>query len=435
MVGGFAALILLGTLVLLLPWSRSAGPFDPVDALFISTSAVCVTGLSTVDFPVYFSGVGQGVVLLLIQIGGLGVMTGAALVYRAVGRRLSLRSQAALQDSLLQADDAHGFRRVFRSILVLVFTIEAVGFVVLFAGLLRDHGVRESFSSALFHAVSAFCNAGFSTYSDNLAGFQGRPLVLGAVMVLIVLGGLGGVVLVELRAWARAFLTDRRRRPRLSMHTRTVLVTSAILIIGGTLLLLAFGLSPDEQTAAELVEGALFQSVTARTAGFNSIAIGALPEVSLLLLTGLMFIGGSPASCAGGVKTTTAAIWGAELWSALRRREETVIFGRAVPPVIIRRAMLLINLSIVFNVLGVLILMLLERGQETGPMAIVFEQVSAFGTVGLSTGITPLLSDPAKLWLVVTMFVGRLGPLVLAAFALRAHKANIHHATGKILLG
>lgn len=435
MVAGFAAVILAGALLLLLPWSRGQGGASPVDALFISTSAVCVTGLSTVDFPAYYSGLGHVVVALLIQVGGLGVMTGAALVYRAVGRRLSLRSQAALQDSLIQEDSASGFWPVFRAIVLLTFAIEAVGAVLLFFGFVSQRPLGEAVSAALFHAVSAFCNAGFSTYGDSLMGFRGRPLVVGTVMGLIVLGGLGGLVLVELRQYGPLRLRGRPSMLRLTLHTRAVLAMTAFLIVAGTVLLLAFGLTPDLHGPGAVTEAALFQSVTARTAGFNTVAIGSLPIASLLLLIALMFIGGSPGSCAGGVKTTTAVIWGAELWSALRRRNETVVMDRVIPPTIVRRALLLVNLSVLFNFVGVLLLLLFERGTQISPIGVFFEQISAFGTVGLSTGITPDLSALSKLWLVATMFVGRLGPLVLASFALRARTAKIRPATGRLLIG
>lgn len=432
----FAAVILVGSLLLMLPWSRTGGEADYLTALFISTSAVCVTGLIVVDFPNYYSTFGQVVVLVLIQLGGLGVMTGAALLFRAMGRRLSLRSQAALQDSLLQMNLAANFRRLFRWILILTFSIEALGAAVLFLGFSLKDGPREALFPAVFQAVSAFCNAGFSTFSDSMMGYRGEPLIVWTIMALIVLGGIGAVVLVELteRSIHRGPSQSMPSR-RLSLHSRTVLVTSAVLIAAGAAVLLLFGLTPGETGVGEWIEAALFQSITARTAGFNTISIGALPVTSLLLLIALMFIGGSPGSCAGGIKTTTAAVWLSEVWSSVRRRDEVVLFDRALKSSIVRRAMLLINLAVAWNFVGVLLLMYFEGTEHTALMGLFFEQISAFGTVGLSTGVTPHLSGAGQLWIIATMFVGRLGPLVLTAWVLGAERRMVHHPEGRVLIG
>jgi trk system potassium uptake protein len=436
LVGSFALVIFIGSLLLMLPWSRTAGEADYLTALFISTSAVCVTGLVVVDFPTYYTTFGQVVVLVLIQLGGLGVMTGAILLFRALGRRLSLRSQTALQDSLLQMNMAADFRRLFRWILTLTLGIEAVGALALFAGFSLHARPGDAFFPALFHAVSAFCNAGFSTFSDSLAAYRGEPLIVWSIMALIVLGGVGGPVLVELIDWAKRRRAEATRgMRRLSLHSRTVLVSSTVLIVGGTVALLLLGLTAGERGMAERVEAALFQSITARTAGFNTISIGALPGASLLLLVLLMFIGGSPGSCAGGIKTTTAAVWVSELWASLRRRDEVLLFDRGVRPAIVRRAMLLINLSVAWNFFGVLLLVSIEGSQDFGFIDLFFEQISAFGTVGLSTGVTPRLAPASQVWIIATMFLGRLGPLVLTAWILGAEKGRVRHARGEVLIG
>ncbi|GAB4252077.1 MAG: TrkH family potassium uptake protein [Thermoleophilia bacterium] len=440
MVAGFAALILFGSLLLMLPWATTAGETDYLTSLFISTSAVCVTGLIVVDFPNYYTAFGQTVVLVLIQAGGFGVMAGAALVFQLVGRRLSLRSEAALRSSLFPQGPASAFRILFRRLVLLTIAAEVLGTLVLFVGLISDRnasdGAPDALFSALFQSISAFNNAGFSTYSDSLTGLAGNPLVVAPIALLIIAGGLGGIVLIEVYDAILAFWRTRERRPfrRLSLHTRTVLLTSALLIAGGALLLEAVGL-PEGRGPYQDVADAVFQSLTARTAGFNTVDIGALPAASLVLLIGLMFIGGSPASTAGGVKTTTVAIWLAEVWAALRRREDAVILKRSIPPTIVRRALLLISLSSLWNFGGVLLLLLLERETHPAFLGLLFEQISAFGTVGLSTGITAQLSGPSQIWIIVTMFVGRLGPLLLASWALRAEPARVHYASGRMLIG
>ncbi len=295
-VAGFAGVILVGALVLMLPWAHQPGKVGFVDALFTSTSAVCITGLSVVDTAVDYTFFGQFVIMLLIQSGGLGVMTFAALAFSAVGRRLSIRSQALVQDSFFQRDAAAGFQKTFRTILLLTFSIEAVGALLLFPALEPTTDLGSAIFSAVFHSVSAFCNAGFSICPDNFVGMRDSVTFVWVIMGLIVLGGLGFTVLHEI--WISA--TDplsRRDFPtarRFSLHSRLVLSITGGLIIGGTVLLLVFGLTPAEATLQEKILNALFQSVTARTAGFNTIDIGKLPGASLLTLIVLMFIGGSP---------------------------------------------------------------------------------------------------------------------------------------------
>ncbi len=434
-VGGFALVILVGSLLLLLPWARTGEDMDFVTALFTSTSAVCVTGLIVVDFPVYYSTFGQIIVLALIQVGGLGVMTGAAFIYRLLGRRLSLRSEAALHNSVFQRNAAAEFRLLFRRILLVTLVAELAGAIILAFGIVLSGAEGGSIFPALFQSVSAFNNAGFSTYSDSLIGFADQPLVLFTIMALIVLGGLGGIVLVELLECGRNLVRTRGRSGcHFGLHSRLVFIVSGVLILSGAGFLLATG-TPTEAGAIEKVGEALFQSVTARTAGFNTVAIGALPVASLVLLIALMFVGGSPASTAGGIKTTTLAIWLADVWSAVRKREEVVILKRAIPPDVVRRALLLINLAVLWNFVGVLLLLVLEKETEFALLDLLFEQISAFATVGLSTGVTPELSTASRLWIIVTMFVGRLGPLLLASWAFRAQPARVHHATGRVLIG
>jgi trk system potassium uptake protein TrkH len=437
---GFAGIILIGALLLLLPWCQTEGKVGFVDALFTSTSAVCVTGLIVVDTPTAYTVPGQIVILGLIQIGGLGIMAFAALAFIILGRRLSLASQAALHDSFFQRDLGIEFKKRFFQIIVTTAVIEGLGILVLFEALLkRASHPWEALYSSIFHAISAFCNAGFSIYTDNLVGLRDSPMTMVVIMVLIVLGGMGHSVIREI--WDR--LTDRlvgrnysgRMRP-LSIHSRVVLRLTGILIVAGFVGILFMGQTPSEDTWGMKLSCALFQSVTSRTAGFNTVDIGALPLSSLMLITILMFIGGSPGSCAGGVKTTAAAISLAEVRAGILGEEDVRLFDRRIPKETLWRTTSLIKLAILWNLIGVFFLSLTETGHRgIGLHDIVFEQISAFGTVGLSTGLTFKLSTAGKLWIIATMFIGRLGPLTLAIWMFPVKHVHIRYPETRIMIG
>ena len=431
--GGFAALIAVGTLLLRMPVSHH-GDVGLLDALFTSTSAVCVTGLVVVDTGTAFTGFGQLVILVLIQVGGLGVMTFAAIAFQLLGRRLSLRAHAALAGSLLHRDLATELRSTFQSILRAVLVIEGLGAAVLFVGLLARMGLADAAWSAVFHAVSAFCNAGFSLYPDSLTALRGNVLVAGGVMALIVLGGVGHPVLVDVWRWLRERRgAGARRVSGLTLHSRVVLGASAALIATGAALLVVLGLTDGESGMLANASAAVFQSVTARTAGFNTVDIGALPAPSLLVLVMLMFIGGSPGSCAGGIKTTTFMVWLARLLSTLRGEKSARLGGRHIPGELTRRAALLIDLAVIWNLTGLLVLVACEGG--VGLHELLFEQISAFGTVGLSTGVTSALSTPGRLWVIATMFVGRVGPLTVVSWIFAARKPAVLYPEGRLLIG
>jgi trk system potassium uptake protein len=440
LIGGFGGLILVGTALLMLPWSQTRDDIGLVDALFTATSAVCVTGLIVVDTATAYTRFGQVVILLLIQVGGLGIMTFAALAFLMLGRRLSLASQAALHDAFFQRDLGIEFKKTFRQILLITAAIELAGLAAIFSGLLwRGAPAATALFSALFHTVSAFCNAGFSIYSDSLMGVRDSPVIVGAVMLLIILGGLGHMVLAEFWQAARARLPGRRPTAgfgKLSAHTRVVLRVTLILLLGGCLGLLALGLTAGEPGWSAKVMHALFQSVTARTAGFNTVDIGLLPLASLWLLMLLMFIGGSPGSCAGGVKTTALAISLAEFKARLFGEDQVVLGERRVPQPIVWRTMILLRLALAWNVLGVLLLLFTEAGRPgLGLHEVVFEQVSAFATVGLSTGLTGELSTWGRLWITASMFVGRIGPLTIALGLAPAKPLHVTYPEARVMIG
>jgi trk system potassium uptake protein TrkH len=439
LIGGFAAVILVGTLLLLLPWSQTRGDVGFVDALFTATSAVCVTGLIVVDTGTAFTPFGQVVIVALIQIGGLGIMTFAALAYLMLGRRLSLASQAALHDAFFQRDLGIEFKKKFFQILLITTGIELAGILLIFLALWwRQTPVMDALFSAFFHSISAFCNAGFSTYKDNLLGFRDSPVILGTVMALIVLGGLGHMVLSELLHYGKNRFSKSAPAspPSLSTHTRVVLRMTIALIILGSAGLLILGLTATESTWSTKLSSALFQSISSRTAGFNTVDIGLMPLGSLLVLTLLMFIGGSPGSCAGGVKTTGLAITIAEFKAKLKGEDQVVMLDRRVPQTILDRTMVLIRMSILWNILGLLLLLYTETGRPgVGLHDVLFEQISAFGTVGLSTGLTEKLTVIGRLWITATMFVGRLGPLTMAIGVLPAIHSQVKYPEGRIMIG
>lgn len=441
LVGSFGATILAGAFALLLPWAHAAGKISFLDALFTSTSAVCVTGLVVVNTGSDFTRFGQIVIMLLIQAGGLGIMTFAALMFQFLGKRMSLRSQALLHGSFFQQDIGINFRAMFRRILWLTAITELLGAALMFLALWPQAShIGEACLSALFHAVSAFCNAGFSLYDDNLLGLRHNYLFTTTIMVLIVIGGLGHTVAHEV--WRRLeYRFSRRRdepveRPRLSVHSQVVLWVSGILILAGSVGLLVLGLTAAETSWGGRLAAALFQSVTARTAGFNTVDIGLLPASSLMLLVILMFIGGSPASCAGGIKTTAFAISWAELRARVLGETEVRLMDRRIPTETLWRVSLLIRLALLWNIAGVLLLLVTEGGRPgMGLERVLFEQISAFGTVGLSTGITDKLSTPGKLWIIATMFVGRLGPLTMAMWFFTPKPGHVRHPEGKVMIG
>jgi trk system potassium uptake protein TrkH len=290
----------------------------------------------------------------------------------------------------------------------------------------------------MFHSVSAFCNAGFSIYKNNLVDVRDNHVILFTIMFLIVTGGMGHAVLLEM--WRRLGRTWRQKQDQgivrpLSTHAQVVWRMTVFLICSGALGILLFGLTNDEVSWTEKISGALFQSVTARTAGFNSVNCGALPLSSLMLIIMLMFIGGSPGSCAGGIKTTSFAIWLAEMRSKLRGYKEVKLLDRQVPGEILWRNTILIRLAAAWNIVGIFLLLVTETQPGIGMHDVVFEQISAFGTVGLSTGLTEKLSVIGRIWIILTMFIGRVGPLTVAMWIIPERHVLIRYPRARIMIG
>jgi len=421
LIGSFAAMIFVGSLLLTLPPALTADAnVSYIDSLFTMASAVCVTGLTVNDVPATYTGFGQAVILAGIQLGGIGIMTVAALAL-AFSNNSSLQSQlryAAMLDARTLAD----LRKIGLGILVGTLVVEALGALALWGLLAGDPrvGDQSALWLAVFHAVSAFCNAGFALFPGNLTPFAADLGVQAVIMTLIVLGGLGFPVMMELvrYAWRRlGRLIDPGlpAPPRISLTTRVVASMSLALIVFGALALFLLEFSGALGPAAELGPGArglaaLFASVNARTAGFNTVDLGAMRDASLLILCVLMFIGGSPASTAGGIKTTTFAAVIAALRAELRGRDPELA-GRALLPEVLRKA-----IAVLVMMIGtLLVITLLLTLTESQPfLRLAFEATSALATVGLSTGITGSLSVAGKLIITAAMFLGRVGPFTIA---------------------
>lgn len=435
----FAGAIAVGALGLaLLPGLQRGPRLGAIDALFQATSAVCVTGLSVADLGATLTPLGQVWMLLLIQAGGLGMLTFAALVASAVSGRASLAVEeaAAGPAALLPAGGAASLVRV---VVASSAAVELAGAAALFALWAPRFGPGDAAWLALFHSVSAFCNAGFSLFSDSLVGFREDPATLLVVSALLVAGGLGFLVFQDLRLRAAG------RRRRLSLHTRLALGTTAALLAASSLLFLAFeaggalaGLGPADRLA-----NAFFLAATPRTAGFQTLDYDAVSNRSLFLTIGLMWIGGSAGSTAGGIKTTTFALLVLLLAARLRGERSVSAGGRTVPAETIQRSVGLAVFSLLLLGAVVFGLLVSEAGVEGGPAdrgqlaRLVFEAQSALGTVGLSMGVTSTLTPGGRLLVCAAMFAGRVGPLaLLGAMALRSQRATaVRFAHEDVLVG
>ncbi len=413
----FGLVIITGAALLHCSISLTSAPISWIDALFTATSATCVTGLSVVDTGTFFSRFGQTVILALIQVGGLGIMTFTGLAFYLWRRHVSLSDRIAVGQSLLH-DPAFHLGKFLIRIVLWTLTIEAVGAFFLFIQAPKDFPPY----SALFHAVSAFCNAGFSLYSNSLSNWRGNWGINLVFMLLIILGGIGFSVLVELQACAaRKFQPIVKNQGRkLSNYAQVVIKTSIFLIIFGWIAIYAaesIGFNSHMLTGEALLT-ALFQSVTCRTAGFNSVDINHMTNVSLLVMMMLMFIGGAPGSCAGGIKVTTFRALTAFVHSQIKGRRQAVMGRFALNSDSVNKALILLVFATSIITFATLLLTISEGGDIPHPEArglfldLFFEAVSAFGTVGLSTGITPKLSMVGKSIITSLMFIGRLGPIV-----------------------
>jgi trk system potassium uptake protein TrkH len=429
-VSSFVVLIVIGTVLLSLPAAAPGGhPISPVDALFTATSASCVTGLIVLDTPHDFSTFGQLVILALIQIGGFNIMVLSTFAAVLLGRSVGLRGEAALGDVL----DLHSTAAAYRLVVFIVLAtvaVEAVGAAIL--GLAWFAHGAEPMTAAwngLFHSISAFCNAGFSLQSDSLFAFQQDPLVLMTFATLIVLGGLGFAVLAGV--WWRA---SGGPRAGLAVQARVVIIATAVLIVVGwvSVMGLEWGHSLDGLGPADRVVNALFQSVTTRTAGFSSVSFGDLQPATALVMMVLMFIGASPGGTGGGIKTTTAVVLLAAIPALAARRAELVLFNRRLPLSTVYRAAAIAAVGFVVVLLTAGLLL----ATHDAPFEwLLFEAVSAFGTVGLSLGATATLDGFGKFVVAAAMLAGRIGPLTLALLLGQTRETRLSYPRARIMVG
>ncbi|MCW5789094.1 MAG: hypothetical protein KIT72_01610 [Polyangiaceae bacterium] len=407
LVGTFLALCVLGTALLGLPASRVDHSLTPLDIAFTATSVVCVNGLMVTDLATQFTAVGQGITLVLIQVGGLGIMSFSTVVAAALGRRLSLRQEAAMADLLL-ADGRGHLGQSLRRLLGVTLIAEALGAAVLFP-LFLWHGEEPGAAlfRAVFTAVSAFCNAGLTLSPTSLMPYAESELVLHVIALLVILGGLSPLVVTELPRLVR--------RRVVSLQTRIVTLTTLVLLVSGALVLLALEGSHAfaHLTLRERLTAAWFHSVTLRTAGFNAVDLASLREGTLWVMCVFMFIGGSPGGTAGGIKTTTVATLMIAVMGAMRGRWEAVAFGRQLPNHTVYKAAAITTMALTLVVVGVVAL---SVTQDAPFMPMLFEVVAALSTAGLSAGVTQEIDWVGKVVLMAYMFIGRVGPLTLFLF-------------------
>ncbi len=411
---GFFLLILVGTTLLNLPIASIDGnSVGFIDALFTSASAVCVTGLVVVNTAAHWTFFGKLIILVLIQIGGLGFMTMATLVALVLGRKITLKNRLILQEELNNLT-LSGVVKLTKYVLYSTFFIEAVGALILSFRFVPDFGFWKGIWFAIFHSVSSFCNAGFDLIGNSMESYAGSFLVIMTMSILVVIGGIGFSVFINL------FQNIRMKKPmsRLSIHTKlTLVITSGLLVVGFIFIYLVEFTNPETlgaMSGTEKILSAIFQSVVPRTAGFNSIPMGSLRDASTFFIILLMFIGGSPGSTAGGIKTTTIGVVYLTILSNIKGKEDVELYKKRIPKRAINKAITIFTLGLTVCIASTLLLAITEHADF---LDILFETVSAYATVGLSRGITADLTVFGRLLIVGNMFFGRLGPLTIA-FAL-----------------
>lgn len=435
---GFLAVIAVGTILLLMPFSTSDGTWnDPIVALFTATSAVCVTGLAVVDTGTYFSFWGQLFILLLAQIGGLGYMTSTTFLIVLIGRKFNLRQKVAIQQAL-DRPGMSGSTQVIRSIIATTLIFEITGILLLLPVFIPDHGWSRGLWLAIFHSISAWNNAGFSLFSDSLIGYQSSLLVVFTISMLIIFGGIGYQVILELYLWLRDRLLKKNTNLVFSLDFKVATSTTLILLFLGTIAFFAIEIkNPETFGSLNLYQQLLvawFQSVTTRTAGFNTIDISKMTTAGLFITIALMFIGASPGGTGGGIKTTTVRVLTSCTKAILQGKEEVLLYERKIAINLILKAVGVLVGSVALVIFSTILIALAEPKLDF--IQILFELVSAFATVGLSTGITGSVSLATKLILIAIMYVGRVGVLLLMAAVLGDPRpSRVHYPEENLLVG
>lgn len=436
---GFAVVIFTGGILLTLPIAATDGKSTPfIDCLFTSTSAVCVTGLVTVDTGTHWTYFGKTVIICLIEIGGLGFMSFATLFALILGKRITLRERLVMQEAM-NTFDLQGLVKMAKYVLIFTFSIEGAGALLLSTQFIPKFGLAKGVYYSLFHAISAFCNAGFDLLGEysgpfsSLTSFADNSVIILTIGGLIAIGGIGFSVILE--------LYNYKACKKLSLHTKVVLSVTGFLIIFGAILMFLFEVNNPATIKNMSFKGkvlsALFASISPRTAGFNSISTSDMTTAGIFLTTILMFIGGSPGSTAGGIKTSTMGILLSTLISVIKGREDTEIFKKRINKEIVYRALAITMIGLALVVVVTMILSITEAGKPGITFAyLLYEATSAFGTVGLTLGLTTKLSFIGKIVVALTMYAGRVGPLTLAIALAKKKTSNaIKYPEDKILVG
>lgn len=431
----FILLIASGTALLLLPWSTING-ISITDALFTSTSAVCVTGLIVLDTAVDFTFFGQTVFLLLIQFGGFGIMTFSIAIFSFFGSGFSIKWRFTF-GSIYNDLQTIPVGAILKRIILYTLTIEAIVAVILFTRFIKHFDIKTALWHSVFHAVSAFCNAGFSTFTNSLMDFRNDPIVNLTVMGAIISGGLGFIVLTEIIRIEKKSKDNTFKK--FSLHSKIVLFTSFILIVTGAILILALEWSHyiNNDTFTDKLLISFFQSITCRTAGFNTVEISALRESTLTVMMLLMFIGGSPGSMAGGIKVTTFAVVFGVILAKFKGKNEIVFWHRRISDKLIAKSTTLVILSFTVIYISTIVLLSLHSFDlQNSFLSVLFEVISAFSTVGLSTGITSSIPDDGKILIALIMFTGRIGLLAIIT-AITADNKSAPYSTAEenIMIG
>ncbi|SDC29491.1 trk system potassium uptake protein TrkH [Candidatus Frackibacter sp. WG12] len=426
---GYIIVISIGTLLLTLPIATvNHQGLNVLDALFTATSATAVTGLIVVNTSTYFTVFGQLVILLLIQIGGLGFMTTSTLFALLLGKKINLKERIIIQEELNHFN-LSGVIKLVRYVILLTLGLEAIGAILLFPKMIVRYPLSKALLYSVFHSISAFCNAGFDLFGNSLANFTGDIYINIVITSLFIVGGIGFAVIAD--------LYRHRKFSRFSLNTKLVLVTTITLIILGTVVIFILEYSNPNTLQGLSVKGkvlaAYFQGVTPRTAGFNTISLGQMRSASLFFIIVLMFIGASPGSTGGGLKTTTMGSLIAVVYNLVRGNDEIELFKRRLARSVIYKALAVTIISLAWVILITMVLTITEKAKF---LEVFFETVSAYGTVGLSTGITGNLSGIGRVLIIVTMFLGRVGPLTLAtAIGEQKQQGKVRYPEEKVLIG
>ena len=428
---GFLLTILLGTFILMMPFSlREGEKLNFLSSLFTIVSAVCVTGLTVVDVSKIFSPAGDLVIIFFIQLGGLGVMTFSSILFLVMGKRMTFYERELLKEER-NADSSGEISSFIKKLLLTVFIIESIGAIILTWEFSKEMPLNKAVFYGIFHSISAFCNAGFSLFSNNLEAYKANPVINLTIGYLITLGGIGFAVITSV------IMVIRRGIDRFNLTSKVAIIMSVILTFGGMILFFVLEYS-NPATLGDLnfvqkVLASYFQSVTLRTAGFNTIPLGELRNSTIFMCCILMFIGASPGSTGGGIKTTTFGVILFYVIGIVKKKENVEIFNRRLDWEIMNRALAILVLAITYVIIVIMLMLIAEN---FSPEEIMFEVISAFGTVGLTLGITPDLTTFSKLLLIVTMFIGRLGPMTFAlAIGETKKKALSKYPKENILVG